>query len=331
MYVCCLCGPSCLLSVQRLSHSSLGGVDCSVSCLTSTPAQSESRRSRKGRGLMSANSGSDEFDEDHKPLGANEPTGGQSGVSPHEEDEEEEEEEEDSDEEDSDDDDDEPSKALEGAYDPADYANLPVSTEIKELFQYITRYTPQSIELEHSLKPFIPDFIPAVGDIDAFLKVPRPDGKADSLGLLVLDEPSVKQADPTVLSLWLSEETKQHGATELKKVTSVASPQTNPRPVDSWVESISALHRSKPPASVQYGRAMPDIDSLMQEWPAELEELLGRLQLPPARLHCSPAAYADIVCGLLDIPVYSSRIQSLHLLFSLYLEFRDSQHFTRRA
>lgn len=294
--------------------------------------QSESRRSRKGRGLMSANSGSDEFDEDHKPMRTNEPTGGQPGVSPHEEDEEEEEEdeEEDSDEEESEDDD-EPSKAPEGAYDPADYANLPVSTEIKELFQYITRYSPQSIELEHSLKPFIPDFIPAVGDIDAFLKVPRPDGKADSLGLLVLDEPSVKQSDPTVLSLWLSEETKQHGATELKKVTSVASPQTNPRAVDSWVESISALHRSKPPASVQYSRAMPDIDSLMQEWPTELEELLGRLQLPPARLHCSPAQYADIVCSLLDIPVYGSRIQSLHLLFSLYLEFRDLLQITRRA
>ncbi|XP_070849228.1 intraflagellar transport protein 46 homolog [Chaetodon trifascialis] len=293
--------------------------------------QSESRRSRKGRGLMSANSGSDEFDEDHKPLRANEPTGGQAGVSPHEEDEEEEDEEEDSDEEDSDDDDDEPSKAPEGAYDPADYANLPVSTEIKELFQYITRYAPQSVELEHSLKPFIPDFIPAVGDIDAFLKVPRPDGKRDSLGLLVLDEPSVKQSDPTVLSLWLSEDSKQHGAAELKKVTSVASPQTNPRAVDSWVESIGALHRSKPPASVQYVRAMPDIDSLMQEWPAELEELLGRLRLPPARLRCGAAEYADVVCGLLDIPVYGSRIQSLHLLFSLYLEFRDSQHFTRRA
>lgn len=27
------------------------------------------------------------------------------------------------------------------------------------------------IDLEHKLKPFIPDFIPAVGDIDAFLKV----------------------------------------------------------------------------------------------------------------------------------------------------------------
>jgi uncharacterized membrane protein YkvA (DUF1232 family) len=38
-------------------------------------------------------------------------------------------------------------------------------------FHVIFRYTPQSIELEYKLKPFIPDFIPAVGDIDAFLKV----------------------------------------------------------------------------------------------------------------------------------------------------------------
>ena len=33
------------------------------------------------------------------------------------------------------------------------------------------RYTPQTIDLEHKMKPFNPDFIPAVGDIDAFLKV----------------------------------------------------------------------------------------------------------------------------------------------------------------
>ncbi|XP_022236409.1 intraflagellar transport protein 46 homolog isoform X2 [Limulus polyphemus] len=33
------------------------------------------------------------------------------------------------------------------------------------------RYNTQTIELDHKLKPFIPDFIPAVGDIDAFLKV----------------------------------------------------------------------------------------------------------------------------------------------------------------
>lgn len=111
----------------------------------------------------------------------------------------------------------------------------------------------------------------------------------------------------------------------------MASPRSNPRVVDSWVDSIAALHRSKPPASVHYSRPMPDIDSLMQEWPAELEEQLGRLQLPPGRLACSLAQYVDVVCCLLDVPVYSSRVQSLHLLFSLYLEFRDSQHFTRRT
>jgi len=33
------------------------------------------------------------------------------------------------------------------------------------------RYATQNIELEYRLMPFIPDFIPAVGDIDAFIKV----------------------------------------------------------------------------------------------------------------------------------------------------------------
>ncbi|XP_037533232.1 intraflagellar transport protein 46 homolog [Nematolebias whitei] len=294
--------------------------------------QSESSRNLRLRSVMSAHSSSDEFDGDQKPPRDKEPAETKPRPGPNEEEEEEEEEEDDSDEEDTDDDDDDdPTEPLEGVYNPADYINLPVSSEIKNLFQHIIRYTPQTVELDHSLKPFIPDFIPAVGDIDAFLKVPRPDGKPDDLGLMVLDEPSVKQSDPTVLSLWLSEETKQHGVTQLQKVTSVACPQDNPRAVDSWVDSISALHRSKPPASVRYQRPVPDIDSLMQEWPTDLEDLLGRMQLPPARLDCSLSQYVDIICSLLDIPVHGTRIQSLHLLFSLYLEFRDSQHFTRRT
>ncbi|KOO24988.1 intraflagellar transport protein 46-like isoform 1, partial [Chrysochromulina tobinii] len=68
-----------------------------------------------------------------------------------------------------------------GLYDPAKYANLPVSAEIKELFQHITRYKAHNIELETRMRPFIPDYIPAVGDIDPFIKIPRPDGKTDNL------------------------------------------------------------------------------------------------------------------------------------------------------
>ena len=57
------------------------------------------------------------------------------------------------------------------AYDPAEFDHLPVSKELKELFQHIRRYTPQNMELDLKLKPFIPDYIPAIGDIDAFIKV----------------------------------------------------------------------------------------------------------------------------------------------------------------
>jgi intraflagellar transport protein 46 len=51
------------------------------------------------------------------------------------------------------------------------FKEMSTNDEMKELFQYITRYRPQDIELEPELKPFIPDYIPAIGDIDAFIKV----------------------------------------------------------------------------------------------------------------------------------------------------------------
>ncbi|XP_062894243.1 intraflagellar transport protein 46 homolog isoform X2 [Mobula hypostoma] len=260
----------------------------------------------------------------------------------------------------------------EGAYDPADYEHLNTSTEIKALFQYITRYTPQSIELDHKLKPFIPDFIPSVGDIDAFLKVPRPDGKLDNLGLIPLDEPCAKQSDPTVLSLWLTENSKQHSITyfcgvlgrsglfeanqrcfcpfytsfsdckailDIKnfkycrptisqlKVKSLENVEKNPKVLDNWIESISELHRSKPPANVHYTKPMPDIESLMQEWPPEFEELLGKVSLPTAEMKCDLPQYIDMICAILDIPIYKDHIQSLHVLFTLYSEFKNSQHF----
>ncbi|KAE8592366.1 hypothetical protein XENTR_v10018739 [Xenopus tropicalis] len=234
----------------------------------------------------------------------------------------------DDDDEDDDDDDDEEGHANSNeGYNPADYEHLPVTAEIKELFQYITRYTPQVVELDYKLKPFIPDFIPAVGDIDAFLKVPRPDGKPDNLGLLTLDEPSTRQSDPTVMALWLSENSKQHSVTQHIKVKSLENAERNSKAIDAWIESISELHRSKPPATVHYTRPMPDIDTLMQEWPSEFEELLGKVSLPTADIDCDLSSYIDMICGILDIPVHKSRIQSLHVLFSLYSAFKNSQHF----
>ena len=89
-----------------------------------------------------------------------------------EEGDEDEDEDEDTDEDD-DDDDDVAAPPLEGMYDPSEFENLNVGADIKELFTYIMRYTPQTIDLETRFKPFIPEYIPAVGDIDAFIKVRR--------------------------------------------------------------------------------------------------------------------------------------------------------------
>lgn len=57
--------------------------------------------------------------------------------------------------------------------------------DIKSLFQFVGCYKPRGVEIATVLRPFIPDYIPAVGAVDEFIKVPRPDGQPDFLGLKV--------------------------------------------------------------------------------------------------------------------------------------------------
>lgn len=42
---------------------------------------------------------------------------------------------------------------------------------------------------------------------------------------------------------------------------------------------------------------MPDIDSLMQEWPPAFEEKLNQLGLPTGDLDCDLPTLVDIICG----------------------------------
>ncbi|XP_003387568.1 PREDICTED: intraflagellar transport protein 46 homolog [Amphimedon queenslandica] len=218
-------------------------------------------------------------------------------------------------------------QTLTGGYDPNEYENLQVSPEIRELFKHISRYTPQNINLDCRLIPFVPEYIPAIGDIDAFIKVTRPDGAGDRLGLTVLDEPSTKQSDPHVLDLQL----RTHAKQSLEKpapVHNIKNPEAESKTLDSWIENIKELHRQKPATNVHYTRNMPDIETLMQEWPSDFVESLKEVGLPNAELDCNLEEFVDIMCGLLDIPVRGNRIHSLHVLFSLFMEFKNSQHFT---
>lgn len=91
---------------------------------------------------------------------------------------------EDNEDEDVDEDDDLEARAALGLtqqYDPRQFAHLPVSAEIRQLFSLITMHKPPEMKIEPRFRPFIPDYVPAIGEMDPFLKVPRPDGKVSNM------------------------------------------------------------------------------------------------------------------------------------------------------
>ena len=40
--------------------------------------------------------------------------------------------------------------------------------------------------------------------------------------------------------------------------------------------------------------------------------------------------YVRVICSMLDIPVYTNMVESLHVLFTLYSEFKNNQHFNHQ-
>ena len=44
---------------------------------------------------------------------------------------------------------------------------------------------------------------------------------------------------------------------------------------------------------------MPNIDTLMQEWPTEFEEKLNALMIPNPEIDCDLSTYVNIICSKL--------------------------------
>jgi len=215
------------------------------------------------------------------------------------------------------------------AYNPDDFKGMKVSAEVEELFQYITRYKPHTIELDTSLKPFIPELIPSIGEVDAFLKMPRPDGKTSGLGTTRLDEPTLNPTDPSILDLQLRSLSKDQDLQPME-VRSIENAEKCPKEIENWVKRIDDLNRSKPAPTVQYSRRMPDIEQLMQVWPAEFEEFLQTNPLPElSELELELPDYIKIIASILDVPVYNQITETLHVIFTLYSEFKSNQHFSK--
>ena len=137
--------------------------------------------------------------------------------------------------------------------------------------------------------------------------------------------------DPSVLEMQYIQTKKQKQVAQVQ-VRSLELAEQNPKQVQQWINSVNELHKTRPPTTVQYTKNMPDIETLMQEWAPEMEDAFNQIALPGSDIDLPLGEYAKMVCGLLDIPVHKlgnkkSVVEALHLLFSLYAEFKANPHF----
>ena len=203
--------------------------------------------------------------------------------------------------------------------------------ELVPLFRCIDKYEPRQIEIKTELKCFIPPYIPSIGEADPFLKVPRPDGVPDGLGLSAIDEAALVQSDPAVLELQLQAKMKKRkgGNVACSIVRSIENAAENPLEIDKWIQSTDDLHRSKSAPEVMYRFPMPDEEEILSAFPEELADALEN-QLADALdpgLYLSVEEYATLICSLLDLPLRgreqgeSNLMQNLHYLFSIAIEY----------
>lgn len=210
------------------------------------------------------------------------------------------------------------------------FTNLNVSANINEIFQYIDRYKPSDIDSELELKCFIPSYIPAIGNIDPILNIPRPDGVTDGLGKKVLDEPGSIQSDTAVLQLQLRSLSKKHHDDMV--VRSIDNTSGYGDEIDRWIASVSDLHQTPIlPNNVYFMQSMPALELLMQTWPIDFQEALESIdiKIPSPKLNLNVKEFAKVLCLLLDIPVRAgSLLDSLHLVMNLFIAFQNNGHFT---
>ena len=209
-------------------------------------------------------------------------------------------------------------------------SNAMSTPELAQLFGLITQFQPQPMEITPHFKPFLPELIPSIGAIDAFIKIPRPDDEQDPLGLTVLDEPTIGCSDPQILKMQLRE---KYGVVTNEGtdgyIGCIEDLDNNQKALDTFLESYEDINANRPPPTMIYSYKMPDYETLLQEWPPQMEEALNSLPLPTAETDLTIEEYTKVICALLDIPVKGNIIESLHVLFYLYEQFKEHYYFNQ--
>ncbi|KAJ3312778.1 Intraflagellar transport protein 46 [Boothiomyces sp. JEL0838] len=213
-----------------------------------------------------------------------------------------------------------------------------IEKEMKSLIDMISLFHPETIELEPTLCPFLPEYIPCIGDIDPIIKIPKPNGELKSLGLEVLDEPNALQSDPAVVDLSLRAHLLEKSPDKVKirsiKIPVTVTPKDQDqiiKSLDVWIKTVNDIHSKQ-----TIRKNDIDLEKLMAEWPPEIDNYLPKIELPGADIDLKLKDYVQLCCNILDIPLVDSRVKrrvgyvhSVSKLFELYSEFKNSQHFGR--
>ncbi|KAH8271843.1 hypothetical protein KR044_007914 [Drosophila immigrans] len=223
---------------------------------------------------------------------------------------------------------------------PDKWEQLPLQPELKEIFPYILKYTPQTIETPYHLQPFIPEFVPAVGDVDAMLKVQAPallqpqrqrelDEQLQRLGLMLLDEPSGTQSEPSLLNMKLRSvlsgsrgANPRHGGAYSATLVPTAR---SPKDIERWIGEVEQVHMTQ---SMYDAQPRKDIDGLLEHWPHSFAEAATKDQLDQAYRSClqqqsTLGDYVRVLCERFGVEgpleTQSDYIHSVQTLFALYL------------
>jgi intraflagellar transport protein 46 len=199
------------------------------------------------------------------------------------------------------------------------------SPELAQLFSLIWKFQPAPLELQPHYKPFLPALVLLIGAIDAFIKVPHPNGEQDALGLSVLDEPTIGCSNLQILRTQLREKFGVVGCNEGDGYIDI--PSQNQKVLTSFLESFDEISRNRAAPTMADSYKMPNLEDLIQIWPEDMEGVLSSLPLPAADMDMSLEEYTKVICAMFDIPVKGNIVKSVHVLFSLFQMFKDIGHF----
>lgn len=218
--------------------------------------------------------------------------------------------------------------------------NEELETQLEYLWKSIEDYQPPpELEFRPILHCFIPNYQPAIGDLDPMIKVQPPASikLPYKLGLTQLDEPSLQQSDPSIVKLQLKSREKSVQMSSPASITRLdMTKKESNKVLANWCQSVLDLQSKITQDRVFYQKRMPALESLMAVWgdsfgenaehesAKELQAELRKVQnIQLAELDISLDEMAKICCLMFDIPVYDSNkslVESLHVLFSLYHE-----------